>query len=83
MDNVKEVPKTVFALPPERRRRSAPVFDTIETAAAKLDMAATALRARCRRASVREGREIVAYLGAGIVAYKMGRSWRVRFPPTP
>lgn len=83
MENVKEDPKIVFALPPERRRRNASVFDTIETAAAKLDMAATALRARCRRAAVREGREIVAYLGAGIVAYKMGRSWRVRFPPTP
>jgi len=82
MDDVKEEPQIRHALPRERRRRNA-VFDTIETAAAKLDMATTALRARCRRAAVREGRDIVAYLGAGIVAYKMGRSWRVRFPPIP
>jgi hypothetical protein len=28
------------------------------------------------------GREIVAHLGAGVVAYKFGRSWRVHFPLT-
>ena len=58
----------------------ASVYDTIETAAARLDMAPTALRARCRRAARKEGDEVVANLGGGIVAFKFGRSWRVRFP---
>jgi hypothetical protein len=31
---------------------------------------------------VREGRDIVAHLGGGVVAFKFGRSWRVRFPRT-
>jgi hypothetical protein len=61
------------------------MFDTpndyirIEEAAARLALTPVALRARCRRAARREGREVVAHLGAGVVAYKFGRSWRVRF----
>jgi transposase len=39
-----------------------------------------ALRARCRRAARKEGRDVVAYLGGGVTAFKLGRSWRVRFP---
>jgi hypothetical protein len=56
------------------------VFETIERAAARLMIDAEALRARCRRAARRQGRDVVAYLGAGVAAYKFGRSWRVRFP---
>lgn len=55
-------------------------YDTVETAAEKLSMSADALRARCRRSAVREGNTVLAHLGAGIVAYKLGRHWRVRFP---
>jgi hypothetical protein len=40
-----------------------------------------ALRARCRRAALRVGDSIQAQLGGGIVAFKFGRSWRVRMPP--
>jgi hypothetical protein len=52
----------------------------IEEAAVRLALTPLALRARCRRAARREGRSIVAHLGAGVVAFKFGRSWRVRFP---
>jgi hypothetical protein len=52
----------------------------IEEAAMRLTLTPLALRARCRRAARREGRTIVAHLGAGVVAYKFGRSWRVHFP---
>ena len=70
--------------PASRRRNApdgaAPVFETIEAAAAKLSLEAAALRARCRRAARLEGDAVVAPLGGGIVAIKFGRSWRVRFP---
>jgi hypothetical protein len=52
----------------------------IEEAALRLALTPVALRARCRRAARREGRHVVAHLGAGVIAYKFGRSWRVRFP---
>lgn len=52
----------------------------IEEAAVRLALTPIALRARCRRAARREGRSVVAHLGGGVVAYKFGRSWRVRFP---
>ncbi len=73
--------------PPRRPRRrprpvpSAPLYDTIESAAAKLGLDVEALRARCRRAALRVGDSIQAQLGGGIVAFKFGRSWRVRMPP--
>lgn len=52
---------------------------SIDTAAARLETTPVALRARCRRRARREGREVVARLGAGVVAYKFGAHWRVRF----
>jgi len=67
-----------------RRRRptTAPprqVFETVETAAAKLGLDPDALRARCRRAAEQVGDAVVAQLGGGIVAFKFGKSWRIRF----
>jgi hypothetical protein len=52
---------------------------TIESAAVRLETTPIALRARCRRRARREGRETVARLGAGVVAYKFGAHWRLRF----
>jgi hypothetical protein len=60
--------------------RTTPIFDTIETAAAKLDVPPDSLRARCRRAAKSAGDASVASLGGGIVAFRFGRSWRIRFP---
>jgi hypothetical protein len=54
---------------------------SVEAAAPRLDLEPDALRARCRRAARRVGDAVVAKLGGGIVAFKFGRSWRVRFPP--
>jgi hypothetical protein len=51
---------------------------TIEEAATLLRIPASALRARCRRGQRRSGKDIVADLGDGIVAVKLGRSWRIR-----
>ncbi len=51
---------------------------TVEDAAVRLSTTPTALRARCRRRARRVGREVVAHLGAGVVAYKFGVSWRLR-----
>jgi hypothetical protein len=57
------------------------MYDTIESAAAKLAMDPDALRARCRRAARRvDDLRIEAQLGGGVVAVKFGKSWRVRFP---
>ncbi len=56
-------------------------YETIADAAPRLGMTVQALRARCRRGAVREGREVRCYLGDGVVATKFGRSWRVKFPP--
>jgi hypothetical protein len=55
-------------------------YDTIEMAAVKLHLDDDALRARCRRAARKTSTGIVADLGGGIVAFKFGTSWRVRFP---
>ncbi len=52
---------------------------TIELAAVMLGTTQTALRARCRRNARREGREVVARLGAGVVGFKFGANWRLRF----
>lgn len=57
-----------------------PLFLTIEDAATRLATTSIALRDRCRRYARKEGRDVVARLGAGIVAHKIGRNWRVRFP---
>jgi hypothetical protein len=65
------------AVPPRWDR----LYDTIESAATKLAMDPNALRARCRRAARRvAGFGIEAQLGAGVVAVKFGKSWRIRFP---
>lgn len=55
-------------------------YEAIEAAALRLATTAVALRARCRRGARRRGRDVVAELGLGIVAFKFGHSWRVRFP---
>ncbi|MBN2195025.1 MAG: hypothetical protein JW751_19565 [Polyangiaceae bacterium] len=56
-----------------------PIFDDIAVAVAKLGLEPEALRARCRRAQELERGEVIARLGAGVVAYKLGRTWRFRF----
>ncbi|HEY2407638.1 MAG TPA: hypothetical protein VGI10_16635, partial [Polyangiaceae bacterium] len=72
---------TAASAPQVRAARSArPLYDTVESAAAKLSSAPEALRARLRRAQRREGDAVVADLGGGIRAFKFGRNWRVRFP---
>jgi hypothetical protein len=52
----------------------------VERAAELLGMTADALRARCRRAARKVGRDVVATLGLGILGIKLGRSWRIQFP---
>jgi transposase InsO family protein len=75
-----------LAHPRSRRNRSAPqalgtCWDVISIAAAKLDLEPQALRARCRRASrAGEKGELVARLGMGVIACKLGKSWRVHVP---
>ena len=59
---------------------SVAVLDTIDSAAEKLCIAPTALRSRCRRAARRVGDMVIAKLGGGIIAFKFGASWRIRFP---
>jgi len=59
------------------------IYFTVEHAANVLDTTPEALRARCRRAARRKGKDIVAELADGIVAIKFGRTWRVRFADTP
>jgi hypothetical protein len=54
---------------------------TVEAAAKVLSTTPTALRARCRRHARRLGRDVVARLGAGVVAFKFGTSWRFRIDP--
>jgi len=53
---------------------------TVEAAADLLSLDPTALRARLRRAQRAEGATIVADLGGGIFGFKLGKSWRLRFP---
>jgi hypothetical protein len=53
---------------------------TVEAAAHLLSLDPTALRARLRRAQRAEGDRIVADLGGGISGFKLGKSWRLRFP---
>lgn len=53
---------------------------TVEAAAELLSLDPTALRARLRRAQRAEGAAMVADLGGGISGFKLGKSWRLRFP---
>jgi hypothetical protein len=55
-------------------------WDSLEVAAAKLDLQPEALRARCRRAVRKVKGELVAELGMGVVAKKLGTTWRVYVP---
>jgi hypothetical protein len=57
-------------------------FQSINAAARALGVRPEALRARCRRAAKRVGGASVANLGGGIIAFKFGSSWRIRFPRT-
>jgi hypothetical protein len=68
--------RTPRATPP----RPSTLYDTVDSAAAKLSLDPTALRARLRRAQRAEGRAIVADLGGGITAFKFGSNWRISFP---
>jgi hypothetical protein len=63
------------------QERPTPQLLTVEQAALRLCTTPTALRARCRRHARRVGRYVVARLGAGITAYKLGSSWRLRVDP--
>lgn len=69
---------------PSRRALRLPrrlaLFDTVESAAAKLSLDSAALRARLRRAQCAQGGAVVADLGGGIRGFKFGKSWRIRFP---
>ena len=65
---------------PRPARRAAAEYVAVDVAAQRLDLDADALRARCRRAAVKVGTIVQADLGAGVIAVKFGRSWRVRFP---
>ena len=58
-----------------------PALLTVEAAAVALSTTPTALRARCRRAARRFGRDVIAHLGPGVDALKFGRSWRIRITP--
>jgi hypothetical protein len=49
-------------------------------AARRLGVDAEGLRRRCRQASEHVGDYAVARLDGGVVAFKFGRYWRVRFP---
>lgn len=53
---------------------------TVEAAADLLSLDPTALRARLRRAQIGKGAAAVADLGGGISGFKLGKSWRLRFP---
>jgi len=50
---------------------------TIRTAAAHLGVNPDTLRAQCRNAARENG---IARLGEGMIAFKVGKHWRVRFP---
>jgi hypothetical protein len=75
-------PQEIVVRVREHAPQAANDFLPIEEAAVRLALTPVALRARCRRSARREGRIIAAHLGGGVVAYKLGRSWRVRFSPT-
>lgn len=56
-------------------------YYTTEQAAEILQCSVEALQCRCRRSARRQkDGTIAAKLGAGIIAYKYGRLWKVQFP---
>jgi hypothetical protein len=56
-----------------------PVFETIAAAALRLGVDARALRRRCNRHGQRVGDYVVVHLDGGLVAFKFGPRWRLRF----
>lgn len=68
-----------------RREPHPPRYFTVAEAATILSMSPEALQTRCRREARRSGRDVVALLGDGITAVKIGKLWRIRFsdPGTP
>ena len=58
---------------PSRRQ----TYFTVAQVAPRLGITPEALRARLRRAERREGTESVARLGAGVVGYRFGSTWRL------
>jgi len=58
---------------------AAPTFETIRSASGKLGVEPASLRARCRREGERVCDCVVTLLEGGVVAFKFGRRWRVRF----
>ena len=67
-------------VPDDRRTEPrTPRYYTVREAAELLRMSPEALQTRCRREARRSGRDVVAFLGDGITAVKIGRSWRIRF----
>lgn len=55
-------------------------LETIRSAAAKLGVSTASLLALCRRTGERVGDCVVALLPDGVVAFKFGGRWMVRFP---
>jgi len=81
MDNHAPLPPAIAAhVGPGASPTSARLL-TVEDAAKLLSTTPTALRARCRRHARRTGREVIARLGAGVVAFKFGASWRLHIDP--
>jgi hypothetical protein len=71
-------------VPPTDTVAAAPhaTLETIASAARRLGVEAAQLRKRCLRKGERVGDCVVALLEDGIVAFKFGGRWRVRFPRT-
>jgi hypothetical protein len=78
MQGTRRPPKRSPAKP--RAVRAPATSYTVEAAASLLSLDPTALRARLRRSQRREGTVVVADLGGGISGFKLGKSWRLRFP---
>jgi hypothetical protein len=57
-----------------------PAFESIASAARRLGVDAEGLRRRCHQVGERVGDYAVARLDGGVVAFKFGCYWRVRFP---
>lgn len=63
-----------------RRQIVGECWYSVAIAAAKLDVGEQALRARCRRAARLVDGEMQADLGMGVLAKKLGSSWRISVP---
>jgi hypothetical protein len=72
-------PASAPATSPAASTKLVPAFETITSAARKLGVDTMSLRRRCLRDGERVGDCIVALLGDGVVAFKFGGRWRIRF----